>query len=199
MDEPNNDDTTDHYKKGPTPFMEERLFKARSVFIFGEINQNLSHNITEKLIALDSESNSPITIYINSPGGHVESGDTIFDVMRYINSPVRVVGTGWVASIAVIIYLGAKKENRLCLPNTRFLIHQPLGGARGPAVDIGIQAKEIIRVRERLNKLIAAHTGTPLDKVFKDVERDFWLSAEEAKEYGIVGNIIESFNELKSK
>lgn len=197
MDKPNTDDTTEYYKKGLTPFMEERLFKARSVFIFGEINQNLAHHVTEKIIALDAESNAPIRIYLNSPGGHVESGDSIFDIMRYVNSPVQVIGTGWVASIAVLIYLGAKRENRFCLPNTRFLIHQPLGGARGPAVDIGIQAKEILRVRSRLNQLISEHTGTPLEKVSKDVERDFWMSAEEAKAYGIVGQIIDSANALK--
>jgi ATP-dependent Clp protease protease subunit len=125
----------------------------------------------------------------------VESGDTVHDMIRFCGAPVKVIGTGWVASSGAHIYLGADKENRLCLPNTRFLLHQPTGGVRGQASDIEIEAEEIIKMRERVNRIIARETGQPLEKIEKDTQRNFWMSAEQAVEYGIVGRIIHHIGE----
>ena len=130
------------------------------------------------------------------PGGHVESGDVIYDMIKFIQPVVKVVGTGWVASAATTIYLAAEKENRFSLPNTRFLVHQPLGGARGDATDIAIQAEQIVKMRARINKLIANETGQPLDRVAQDTDRDYWMTVEEAVEYGIVGKVISSVSEI---
>ena len=176
--------------------LENSLFKHRTLTIFGEITKDTSQRTAEKLLSLSFESDDPITIYISSPGGHVESGDTIFDMMRYIKPVVRVVGTGWVGSIATHIYLAADKENRFCLPNTRFLIHQPAGGFGGDATDIEIHAREIVKTRERINAIIAERTGQPLEKVAEDTDRDYWMSAEESLEYGLVGKIINSVDDL---
>lgn len=176
--------------------MESSLMKNRVVTLFGEVNQDVSRRISEKLLALAFESDDPITMYISSPGGHVESGDTIFDLIRYIKPVVRTVGTGWVGSIATHIYLAPEKENRYCLPNTRFLIHQPAGGFGGDASDIEIHAKEIVKTRERINGIIAQQTGQPLERVTEDTDRDFWMSAEDSVEYGLVGKIIDSVDDL---
>jgi ATP-dependent Clp protease, protease subunit len=137
-------------------------------------------------------------VFINSQGGHVESGDTIHDIVRFIRSPVRMVGTGWVASAAAIIYIAAPLERRFCLPNTRFLLHQPAGCVRGHASDIDIEAREILAMRERLNRLLARETGQALEKIEQDTRRNFWLGAEGAREYGLVGKIIENANQLDS-
>ena len=144
-----------------------------------------------RLLALSQESDAPITLLISSPGGHVESGDAIHDMVRFVRAPVTVVGTGWVASAGTHIYLAAPKERRLALPNTRFMIHQPAGGAGGQASDIAIQAKEIIRTRERIAATIAKETGQPLDRVRVDIERDFWMGTDEAIAYGLVSRVIE--------
>ncbi len=176
--------------------LESALFKHRTLTLFGEISQKIAQRTAEKLLSLSFESDDPITIYLGSPGGHVESGDTIFDMIGYIKPKVRIVGTGWVGSIATHIYLAPEKEDRLCLPNTRFLIHQPAGGFGGDASDIEIHAREIIKTRERINRVIAERTGQPLDKVAEDTDRDYWMSAEESVEYGLVGKIIASVDEL---
>ncbi|MCY3794822.1 MAG: ATP-dependent Clp protease proteolytic subunit [Gammaproteobacteria bacterium] len=176
--------------------LESSLFKHRTLTLFGEISQKLAQRTAEKLLSLSFESDDPITIYLGSPGGHVESGDTIFDMIGYIKPKVRIVGTGWVGSIATHIYLAPEKEDRLCLPNTRFLIHQPAGGFGGDASDIEIHAREIIKTRERINRIIAERTGQPLEKVAEDTDRDYWMSAEESVEYGLVGKIIASVDEL---
>jgi len=183
----------------PTGFSDsvrERLFKARTLIISGEINQQLASQVIAQLIALSIESEDPIDIFINSQGGHVESGDTIHDVIRFIKPRVRMIGTGWVASAGAHIFLGAKKENRLCLPNTRFLLHQPAGGMRGQASDIQIEAEQIIRMRDRVNRMISEETGQSIDKIVKDTQRNFWMNAEEAVEYGIVARIIKNTSEV---
>jgi len=174
----------------------EILKKTRTLVLCGEINQKLAERITSQLIMLDSLSDEPIKILINSQGGHVEAGDTIHDMIRFVNSKVIVIGTGWVASAGIIIYLAAEKENRYSLPNTRYLIHQPSGGVYGQASDIQIEATEIVRMRERLNKIISKATGQKFEKVVKDGDRNFWLSAEEAKEYGVVNKIITKLKEI---
>ena len=191
MDEEPKEETP---KPTPAPFSTvlQNLFKSRTITIFGEINQKVAENTVAQLLALAVENDDPIRIFINSPGGHVESGDSIHDMIRFIKPEVKVIGTGWVASAGAHIYLAAKKENRLCLPNTRFLIHQPLGGAGGKATDIAIEAKEIIKMRRRINEVIARETGQPLERVEKDTDRNYWMSAEEAKEYGLVSRIIET-------
>ncbi len=179
--------------------LEHRLLKQRKVLIFGAINDRVARDITGRLLALASASDAPIDVYVNSPGGHVESGDTIHDMIRFVDAeaPVRMIGTGWVASAGALIFLAGKKERRFCLPQTRFLLHQPMGGVRGPAVDIGIEAREIIKMRERLNRLIAKETGQPYEKVAIDTDRNYWMSAEEAIAYGMVGRVISTLADLK--
>ena len=177
----------------------ERLFKARTVVISGEINQKVAASVISQLLALAAESNEDITCYINSQGGHVEAGDTIHDMVRFLTPRVRMVGTGWVASIAALIFVAVPREDRYCLPNTRFLLHQPAGGAGGSAADIEIEAREILKMRDRLNKVLAEQTGQPLEKIEEDTRRNFWLSAEEAKKYGIVGKVIKEQKELTAK
>ena len=147
-------------------------------------------------MALSFQSEEPITVFIGSPGGHVESGDTVFDMIRFIKPTVRIVGTGWVGSIATHIYLAAEREDRYALPNTRFLIHQPAGGFGGDASDIEIHARELVKTRERINGIIAEQTGQPLERVERDTDRDYWMSVEESVEYGLVGKVITSFAEL---
>jgi ATP-dependent Clp protease protease subunit len=176
--------------------LENSLLKNRTLTIFGEITKDLAQRTAEKLLSLSFDSDDAITIFIGSPGGHVESGDTIFDMIRYIKPRVRIVGTGWVGSIATHIYLATAKDNRYCLPNTRFLIHQPAGGFGGDASDIEIHAREIVKTRERINAIIAEQTGQPLEKVAEDTDRDHWLSAEESLDYGLVGKIITNVSEL---
>jgi ATP-dependent Clp protease protease subunit len=177
-------------------FLENTLLKHRTVTIFGEINKEVAQRTAEKLLALSFEGDAPITIFIGSPGGHVESGDTIYDIIRFIKPVVRTVGTGWVGSIATHIYLAPAKANRYALPNTRFLIHQPSGGFGGDATDIAIQAREIIKTRERINQTIAQQTGQTLERVSQDTDRDYWMSPEESLAYGLVGKIIKSAAEL---
>lgn len=166
------------------------LYKSRTVLVFGEIDMRLAERVTAQLLALANDGDGDIRLIVNSPGGHVESGDTIHDMIKFCGPRVKVIGTGWVASAGAHIYLGAAKENRLCLPNTRFLLHQPSGGVRGQASDIEIEAEEIVKMRERVNRMIARETGQPYEKVVKDTIRNFWMGAEEAKAYGIVSRII---------
>lgn len=178
--------------------LEQTMLAHRTLTIFGEINTEVARRTAERLLALAFDGDDPITLFIGSPGGHVESGDTIFDMMQFIKPKVRVVGTGWVGSIATHIYLAAEREDRYCLPNTRFLIHQPAGGFGGDATDIEIHAREILKTRERINAIIAERTGQPLQRVTDDTDRDYWMSAEESLEYGLVGSIINSVSELPS-
>jgi ATP-dependent Clp protease protease subunit len=177
-------------------FMDEKLFKSRSISIFGQINEKVARIVIEQLLALAAENDEPITIYISSPGGHVESGDVIYDMIKFIKPVVNVVGTGWVASAATNIYLAAKKENRYSLPNTRYLVHQPSGGSQGDATDIKIQMEQILKTKQRINKIISEETGRPLEQVEKDTDRDYWMSVDEAIEYGIVNKVVASISEM---
>jgi ATP-dependent Clp protease, protease subunit len=191
-----NDDKPERPEQRPESITDQLSFKSRFVFIFGDINHQMARATCERLVAMAAQSDAPIRVLISSPGGHVESGDAIHDTIRFISAPVTTIGTGWVASAGTHVYLAAEKERRLCLPNTRFMIHQPLGGAGGPATDIAIQAKEILRTRERIARTIAKQTGRPYDKVIVDMERDFWLSPKEAIDYGIVSRVIETHKDL---
>lgn len=186
----------DNKTPGTSGFMDEKLFKSRAITIFGEINDKLARSVTERLLALAGESDDPISIYISSPGGHVESGDVVYDMIKFIKPEVKVIGTGWVASAATTIFLAAAKENRFALPNTRFLVHQPSGGSMGDATDIKIQAEQIVKMRARINQLIAKETGQPLERVAKDTDRDYWMTVEEAVEYGIVHKVVRSITEI---
>jgi ATP-dependent Clp protease protease subunit len=176
--------------------VQNALFKSRTVLVFGEIDMRLAERVTAQLTALAAESDDPIRVVINSPGGHVESGDTIHDMIRFCGPTVKVIGTGWVASAGAHIYLGAMKENRLCLPNTRFLLHQPAGGARGQASDIEIEANEIIKMRDRVNRMISEETGQTIERITKDTRRNYWMNAEEAIAYGLVSRIIKNTAEV---
>lgn len=189
-------DSKDGKAGGNSGFMDEKLFKSRSITIFGEINDKIARSTTERLLALASDSDDPISIYISSPGGHVESGDVVYDMIKFIKPVVRVIGTGWVASAATTIYLAAKKENRFSLPNTRYLVHQPSGGSQGRATDIAIQAEQIVAMRARINKLIADETGQPIERVAEDTDKDYWMTVEEAIEYGIVSKVVKSISEI---
>ena len=189
--------TTSESSKDRADSIEEQLsFKSRMVLLFGEINDKSAIATSRRLLALAQESKDPITMIISSPGGHVESGDVIHDMMTFIEAPVTVVGSGWVGSAAAHIYLAPPVERRVCLPNTRFLIHQPAGGAGGQASDIAIQAEQIMLVRERLAHVIARQTGQPYERVIKDIERDYWMTAEQAIDYGIVSRTIKHQSEL---
>ena len=181
-----------------TTYLEEKAFKARTLLIFGTVTDSVAADVTRRLIALDADSaDKPIDILVSSPGGHLESGDAIHDIVRFISAPVNMIGTGWVGSAATHLFLAVPRERRVCLPNTRFLIHQPSGGAGGQATDIAIQAQEIIKARQRIAHEIARETGKPIDVVLADIERDRWLSAAEAVEYGLVSRIIQRKTELK--
>jgi ATP-dependent Clp protease protease subunit len=173
----------------------EKLFESRTILICGEIDSRLARTVMEQLIVLSAASNDDITMYVHSQGGHVESADTIYDMINFVKPRVRMVGTGWVASAGAHIFLAA--QDRYCLPNTRFLLHQPWGGAGGRATDLEIEAQEILRMRTRLIRIIAEKTGQSIKRVEKDTERNFWMSAEEAKEYGLVNAIISSMDALR--
>ncbi|MBP7701719.1 MAG: ATP-dependent Clp protease proteolytic subunit [Phenylobacterium sp.] len=193
------DDSEDGARKPDMPMtagpVQNALYKSRTVLVFGEIDMRLAERVTAQLLALAAESDKPIKVVINSPGGHVESGDTIHDMIKFCGPQVKVIGTGWVASAGAHIFLGASKENRLCLPNTRFLLHQPMGGVRGQASDIQIEAEEIVKMRERVNRMIAKETGQTYEKIVKDTQRNFWMNAEAAVEYGLVSKIISNATE----
>jgi ATP-dependent Clp protease, protease subunit len=180
----------------PSSPVQKALFKSRTVLIFGEVDMKMAERVCAQLLALAAEGEGDIRVIINSPGGHVEAGDTMHDMLRFVGPKVKVIGTGWVASAGAHIYLGAHKENRYCLPNTRFLLHQPLGGVRGQASDISIEAEEILKMRERLNRIIARETGQNFEKVVADTERNFWMSAEQACEYGLVAKIVANLSEI---
>lgn len=176
--------------------IEQRLYESRTVLVFGEIDMSLAERTSARLLALASENKRPIRVVINSPGGHVESGDTIYDVLRFIEPEVTILGTGWVASAGALIFAAAPRERRFSLPNTRFMLHQPSGGAGGPASDIEIEALQILAVRTRLNRIFAEATGQSLEKIARDTDRNHWLSAEEAVAYGLVGRIIDRASAL---
>lgn len=177
-------------------FLEEKLFQRRTVLITGQITEHTARSVSERLLALSAAGPEPINVYISSPGGHVESGDVIHDVIKFIGPEVRTIGSGWVASAGALIFVAPKRENRFCLPNTRFLLHQPSGGVFGPALDVAIQAEQIVKMRERLNQIFAEATGQPLERIEKDTHRDFWMSPKQAIEYGLLGSVIKSETEL---
>ncbi|MGC3940494.1 ATP-dependent Clp protease proteolytic subunit [Roseobacter sp. EG26] len=191
------DDTSKQPDKSGDGRIEALFFKSRNVIITGEIDDKLAQRTVTHLLALAEESDDPINVYISSPGGHVESGDMVHDVIKFIRPTVRTIGSGWVASAGALIFIGAAPENRYCLPNTRFLLHQPRGGIGGQATDMMIQAEQIRIMTERFYALFAAATGQTPEKIAEDIRRDFWLTTQEALDYGLVGKVISSINELR--
>lgn len=179
-----------------TPALDEKLLKTRKILLSGEINKELAERVVKQLLVLDGESNDTIYLYINSPGGDVDAGYAMFDMVRYINSPVVMVGMGLVASAAALLYLAVPREKRVALPNSSYLIHQPMSGMKGVATDIEIHANHLEALKDKLNHLISEETGKPLKEVAKDTDRDYWLDAQAALAYGLVGKIITSQAEL---
>ncbi|MDM7255799.1 MAG: ATP-dependent Clp protease proteolytic subunit [Paracoccus sp. (in: a-proteobacteria)] len=172
-------------------------FKSRTVIVAGAINDKLAQRTVAHLLALAEDSDKPINMLISSPGGHVESGDMIHDVIKFIRPTVRTIGSGWVASAGALIFVAADRENRFCLPNTRFLIHQPSGGIGGTSSDMMIQAEQVRLMRQRLNQIFADATGQSLERIEADTQRDFWLNTQEALDYGLLGKVIHSVDDLK--
>ncbi|CAA9296019.1 MAG: ATP-dependent Clp protease proteolytic subunit [uncultured Gemmatimonadetes bacterium] len=199
QDQEQDDEPTANEKSASalTDSVRDRLFKNRTLIISGAINQQLVSNVMGQLLAMASDSDEPINIFINSQGGHVESGDTIHDVIRFIKPRVRMIGTGWVASAGALIFVAVPLEDRFALPNTRFLLHQPAGGAGGTAADIAIEAQEIVRMRERINRIFSEQTGQSIERIENDTRRNFWLNVEAAREYGLVKHIVRSMDEVK--
>jgi ATP-dependent Clp protease protease subunit len=194
-EQPASEPTPSNPSRVPSRIVEE-LLAARTVLVFGEIDSRLAHSVGAQLLSLAELGSDPIRVVVNSPGGHVEAGDTIHDLLRFITPEIVMIGTGWVASAAALVYVAAPRENRFCLPNTRFLLHQPLGGVRGPASDIDIEAAQILSIRDRIGRILARETGQTLERIAKDTERNHWMNAEQAVEYGLVGAIVERQDHL---
>ncbi|BCU52660.1 ATP-dependent Clp protease, protease subunit [Staphylococcus auricularis] len=178
-------------------YLTQKMLETRTVLISGEINDELARDVVNKLLLLEATSDEPINIFLSTQGGHVDSGFYIRDMINFIKPKVNIIGSGWVVSAGIFIFLSGDKDRRYSLPNTRFMMHQPSGGVQGQSTEIEITAKEIVRTRKRINEIIAEETGQDLEKVEKDTNRDYWLNAEEAKEYGIVNQIISSRDEIK--
>jgi ATP-dependent Clp protease protease subunit len=174
----------------------EKILKTRNILLSGEINKALGERVIRQLILLEDQGDDPIKVLIDSPGGDADAGFAIFDMMRFVKPPIIAIGMGLVASAAAIILLAAPKERRLALPNSHYLIHQPLSGMRGVATEIEIHARELDRLRRKINKLISEETGTELGKVEKDTDRDYWMNADEALSYGLISRIISRREEL---
>jgi len=179
-------------EKEPKSKLEEKFLETRTILLFGEISQKVAREVCEKLILLSSINDNDIKVIINSQGGHVEAGDTIHDMLTFVKPKVKILGTGWVASAGALIFVAVPTADRYSLPNTRFMLHQPSGGVGGQASDISIEAQEILKMRDRLNKIFSVQTGQPVERIEKDTDRNFWMSADEAKQYGLVGKVITS-------
>ena len=194
-DEDDEEETKSEKDKAPDP-LAEKFLKTRQILLSGEINKELAEKIVRDLLMMEADSSEPIRMYIDSPGGDVEAGFAIFDMIRFINAPVTLIGMGLVASAAALILLAVPKERRVALPNSQYLIHQPMSGIKGVATDIEIHAQELAKTRAKLNKIISDETGKDLEQVTKDTDRDYWLNAEEAVSYGLVSRIVSKREEL---
>jgi ATP-dependent Clp protease, protease subunit len=190
------DDTSSKKEESPSSLMEKALFEARTILLTGEINDKQAKSVCMQLLSFAAVNDKPILLVLSSPGGHVESGDMIHDMIKFVRAPVNILGTGWCASAGALIFAAGEKSRRYALPNTRFLLHEPRGGVGGQASDVEIQAREIIRMRERLNKIFSEATGQSVERIKKDTDRDYWMSAKEAQDYGLVGKIVTSHKEI---
>ncbi len=189
------DDEDEKSPKNPDMLM-EKFLETRTILLSGQVNKDLAERVIRQLLLLEAKSSDPIKLMIDSPGGDVDAGYAIFDMLRFVRPEVWTIGMGLVASAGALILLAAPKERRIALPNSHYLIHQPLSGLRGVATDIEIHARELEKTRDRLNKLISAETGQPLERVIKDTDRDYWMGAEDALEYGLVSKIVAARDEL---
>jgi len=195
------DDFEEDEKKEKTPLLDPlagRMLKTRTILISGEINKELAEKTIRQLLLLEDMNEDPIRIFIDSPGGDADAGYAIFDMIRFVKPQVWTIGMGLVASAAAIIQLASPKEYRVGLPNSHYLIHQPLSGIRGVATDIEIHAKELEKLRGKINQLIADETGNPFPQVEKDTDRDYWMTAAEAVNYGLISRVITNRDEIKS-
>lgn len=183
-------------KKDQADIFSEKFLKTRQILLSGEINKELADKIIRQLLILEADNNKNITMYIDSPGGDVDAGYAIFDMIRFIKAPVTLVGMGLIASAATLVLLAVPKERRIGLPNSHYLIHQPMSGMKGVATEIEIHAQEMAKTREKIDKLIASETGQDLAQVSKDTDRDYWLNAEEALKYGLISKIVTNRSEL---
>jgi ATP-dependent Clp protease protease subunit len=193
QDKPAEPENSAHVDEG---MLFSRMLKSRTVLVSGEINKPLAERVIRSLILLEEESADPIRVFIDSPGGDADAGYAIFDMMRFVKPQVTMIGMGLVASAAALIILAAPRERRVGLPNSHYLIHQPMSGTRGVATEIEIHAKEIEKLRARINRLIADETQQPIEKVQRDTDRDYWMNAEEAVAYGLLSRVIKTRSEL---
>ncbi len=196
LEEENDEEKQDPNAGASEQFM-QKMLKTRTILLSGEINKNLAERVVRQLLLLEDASDEPIRIFIDSPGGDADAGYAIVDMIRFVKPEVFAIGMGLVASAGALILLGAPKKQRLGLPNSHYLIHQPLSGMRGVATDIEIHAREIEKMRTRINQLISDETGKPMEQVEKDTDRDFWMGAEEAVEYGLLSAIVSTREDLE--
>ncbi len=196
FDDEDDEETPEKAQDPTSSFMEKALYEARTILLTGEVNDKLARSVSAQLLAYSAVNDKPILLVVSSPGGHVESGDMIHDMIKFVKAPVNILGTGWCASAGALIYAAGTRERRFALPNTRFLLHEPRGGVGGQASDVEIQAREIIKMRERLNKIFSEATGQTLERIKKDTDRDHWMTAKEALDYGLVGKIVTSHKEI---
>jgi len=192
-------DDDEHEEKAPKgDDLLKHMLKTRSVLVHEVVSDTLARKVSAQLLLMQQmDDKAPITVYINSPGGSADSGFAIYDFLRFVKPPVRTVVTGLCASAAVMIYLAAPRERRFSTPNSRFLLHQPSTMMFGSASDIQINAEEIVKLRERYNEIVAAETGKSAAQVTKDADRDFWMSPQQAKEYGLVGKVVKTTSEVE--
>lgn len=191
-----NDEQETRNEAGSDAFM-QKMLRTRTILLSGEINKSLAERVVRQLLLLEDMSEEPVRVFIDSPGGDADAGFAILDMMRFVKPPVITIGMGLVASAGALILLAAPKEQRMGLPNSHYLIHQPLSGMRGVATDIEIHAREIERMHGRINRLISEETGKPIGEVEKDTDRDFWMNAEEAADYGLVSRIVRTRSEIE--
>jgi ATP-dependent Clp protease protease subunit len=195
-EEPEEEGAPEEKPKAPEFSFYEKILKTRNILLSGEINKPLAERVIRQLIILEDQGEDPIKVFIDSPGGDADAGYAMFDMMRFVKPPVITIGMGLVASAGAIILLAAPKEQRVGLPNSHYLIHQPLSGMRGVATEIEIHARELDKLRKKINRLVAEETGQPLEKVEKDTDRDYWMNAEEAEGYGLISRIVTRRDEM---
>ena len=195
-DEEDDDEGEEEKKQAGADPLLTKMLKTRTLLLSGEINKDLAEKTIRQLILLEDMGEEPIRIFIDSPGGDADAGYAVFDMIRFVKPPVWTIGMGLVASAAAIIQLASPKERRIGLPNSHYLIHQPLSGIRGVATDIEIHARELDKLRAKINRLIADETGVSPEQVEKDTDRDYWMNAEEAAKYGLISRVVSRRDEL---
>lgn len=187
----------DKEKKPADQNSDDIVLKTRSILISGEIDKKMAEKVVSQLLMLEAENDEPIKVFIDSPGGDVDSAFAIFDMIRFVKPKVIMVAMGLAASAGALILLAGERQDRFGFPNSHYLIHQPLSGIRGVATEIEIHAREIEKTRQKLNSLIAQETGKSISQVEKDTDRDYWLTAEEALDYGLISRIISRRSDLE--